>query len=96
MPTPRSSASGPAVAPLIPLLRYYLLTGDIPKQRVENWVAFFRLADREVADAWTQHGPSLVAEAQRHDFEPWWQSQRVPRGPGFARWRERFLAAHAY
>ncbi len=89
----------PSIA-LTPALHYLLMVGAWADARLHGWVALAMVplseTDTHVRAAWADHGEALIAEARSFDFEPYQVTRRRPRGPGFDRWQQAFIAEHRY
>lgn len=81
--------------PLSPAMTFCLMTGAEPTARLRGWVALAHAGlygQPSVEAVWMQHRAAIVAEAAVYGFEPYALIDRTPRGAGFQRWREAFLA----
>ena len=90
---------------LSPAWRWMLMTGEPAGDRLRGWVALAQAATRTSAGFdyepagdrhWADHGPALRAEAKRHHFTPFWDTNETPTGRGFREWCSSFLAQHRY
>jgi len=46
--------------------------------------------------AWAEYKDEFIAEAREHGFEPGALTGRAATGPGFKKWRAKFLRRYAY
>ena len=80
-------------------MQFLLLTGTKAAARLPGWVAAAQagtLDEPKPDHVWWAHGESLIAEAARHNFQPFWQTRKRPTGDGYEQWKAQFLAAHVY
>lgn len=84
---------------LEPAMTYLLMVGEYADARLPGWVETLQRGQfgGPIPEAvWTIHKSALIAEAARHNFEPYQLTEKRPTGAGFEQWKAEFLDRHRY
>ena len=79
---------------------YHLMTGGLPPWRAHEWVALCQRGrageQQHLKERWQRHRAELIAVAAAHQFVPFFECGRRPKGPGFKQWARSLRAMSEY